>query len=284
MEFTITGTTLAYERVGSGSTVLFVHGSASDMRTWEPQMPAFSARHDTIRMSRRFHRPNAEIGSDEAYLMSQHVDDLIEVLEQLGGGVHLVGHSYGAVTAMVVASRRPDLVRSLVLEEPPAFNLFASDPPKPLEVVKLFRRNRKLAIAFLRFGATVVGPSTKATKKGDLEAAGRIFSQGVLGKAKYASMSAARLNQAAENSPPQERLTDKFVRLDPANVAKISCPTLLISGEDSPDMLRLLAEEVAGIIPGAVHRRVADASHIVHEDQPDVFTQTVMDFLASVDT
>jgi pimeloyl-ACP methyl ester carboxylesterase len=33
--------------------------------------------------------------------------------------VHLVGASYGAYTALVLALRRPDLVRSLVLAEPP---------------------------------------------------------------------------------------------------------------------------------------------------------------------
>lgn len=42
--------------------------------------------------------------------------DTIEFLEAVvGGPVHLVGHSDGAVAALLVALRRPDLVRRLVL-------------------------------------------------------------------------------------------------------------------------------------------------------------------------
>src|SRR5215475_5864038 len=44
--------------------------------------------------------------------------DLVTVLEDYGGA-HLVGQSYGAVVALVAAGRRPDLVRSLVVIEPP---------------------------------------------------------------------------------------------------------------------------------------------------------------------
>ena len=44
-------------------------------------------------------------------------------LPLLDDGAHLVGHSYGAVVAMLLAAEAPQLVRSLVLVEPPAFGL-----------------------------------------------------------------------------------------------------------------------------------------------------------------
>jgi pimeloyl-ACP methyl ester carboxylesterase len=46
----------------------------------------------------------------------------------LADGAHLVGHSYGAVVAVVAATLRPDRVRSLVLVEPPVLPLAADDP------------------------------------------------------------------------------------------------------------------------------------------------------------
>lgn len=49
--------------------------------------------------------------------------DADRAIAALGGRGHLVGHSYGAVTAMLAAQRRPDMVRSLVLIEPACYDL-----------------------------------------------------------------------------------------------------------------------------------------------------------------
>ena len=46
----------------------------------------------------------------------------------LGDGAHLVGHSYGAVIALLAAAARPDAVRSLVVSEPGCLRVAAGDP------------------------------------------------------------------------------------------------------------------------------------------------------------
>jgi len=48
--------------------------------------------------------------------------------ELLGDGAHLVGHSYGAVIALLAAALRPDAVRSLAVSEPGCFNAAAGRP------------------------------------------------------------------------------------------------------------------------------------------------------------
>jgi len=50
------------------------------------------------------------------------------IADLLDGGAHVVGHSYGAVVAMVAAVTRPSAVHSLTLIEPPAFHLASDDP------------------------------------------------------------------------------------------------------------------------------------------------------------
>ncbi len=46
--------------------------------------------------------------------------DLAVLLKALGAyPAHVVGHSYGAYTALILAMKHPELVRSLVLAEPP---------------------------------------------------------------------------------------------------------------------------------------------------------------------
>lgn len=53
-----------------------------------------------------------------AYDLPSIADDLEALLAHLGGPVALVGHSVSAGAAAVVAARRPDLVRALVLISP----------------------------------------------------------------------------------------------------------------------------------------------------------------------
>lgn len=60
--------------------------------------------------------------------------DAADVIDVLGSGAHLVGHSYGGVVAMLAAGAHPELVRSLAVLEPPAFGLVAERAD-----VRLFR-------------------------------------------------------------------------------------------------------------------------------------------------
>jgi pimeloyl-ACP methyl ester carboxylesterase len=51
----------------------------------------------------------------------EHADDLRRVIEAVGGGpADIFASSGGAVNALVLAAKRPDLVRTLVAHEPPA--------------------------------------------------------------------------------------------------------------------------------------------------------------------
>jgi len=54
---------------------------------------------------------------------SDYEVDARDVVDLLAAGAHLVGHSYGAVVAMLAAATRPDLARSLALIEPPPWTV-----------------------------------------------------------------------------------------------------------------------------------------------------------------
>jgi pimeloyl-ACP methyl ester carboxylesterase len=70
--------------------------------------------------------------------------DAEDVIELLGSGAHLVGTSMGGIVAMNAAGRRPDLVRSLTVIEPPAFAL-ACDVPAVRRVSDALKAHWKLA-------------------------------------------------------------------------------------------------------------------------------------------
>jgi pimeloyl-ACP methyl ester carboxylesterase len=120
-----------YVERGSGEPVVFVHGSASDYRTWQAQQDEFAQHFRTMPYSRRYHWPNDEIAEGADYSMTEHVEDLRALLRLLNATpAHLVGHSYGAFVCLLLAIREPGLVQTLALAEPPAITLFVSNQPK----------------------------------------------------------------------------------------------------------------------------------------------------------
>ena len=139
---------LAYVERGGGTPVVLVHGSSSDYRTWEPVLDPLGERFHAIAYSRRYHWPNERIPERTDYSMPEHVDDLEALVRTLEiAPAHLVGHSYGAFLCLLLAIRRPALVRSLVLAEPPVITLFTSSTPRPAEMIRLLLTRPRTAIA-----------------------------------------------------------------------------------------------------------------------------------------
>ncbi len=111
------------DRVGSGPRVVFVHGSMGHgSESFEPLL-ALADRYSLEFVDRR--------GFGRSAPRDDRVDfdlDAADIVEVLGEGAHLVGHSYGGVVSILATARRPNLVRSLTVIEPPFFGLAADDP------------------------------------------------------------------------------------------------------------------------------------------------------------
>ncbi len=102
--------------------LLLVHGSVvnADL-TWSAQKP-LGERFEIVAPNRRGFPPGPDV---------EHVDFEEEAawLEQfLEPGTHLVGHSYGGVISLLAAARRPEVLRSLTVIEPPAFGVARGVP------------------------------------------------------------------------------------------------------------------------------------------------------------
>lgn len=280
----IDGAELEVLEAGNGEPVVLVHGSASDHRTWEAQLDALARRHRVVSYSRRFHWPNEALPDGADYLMGRHVDDLEALLRAVDARpAHLVGHSYGGFVSLLLAIRRPDLVRSLVLAEPPVLTLFVSDPPKPLELLGLLARAPRTAAAIVGFGARGFAPARAAAEAGELEEAGEIFGRAVLGEEAYDRLSEERLEQARVNTFEAEFLGSGFPPLSEEDVRRVEAPALLVSGAESPAFFHRMIDGLARLLPDHERAVITGASHIVHEDDPPAFNARVLDFLERLD-
>ena len=124
----INGENIHYLDVGQGEPVVFVHGGLGDYRSWTGQIDTFSVNHRVIAYSRRYAYPNKQVYVDTAdYSVRIHAKDLAELITTLDlGPVHLVGHSWGAFTSLKVTIDHPELIKTLVLGEPPAHSLISN--------------------------------------------------------------------------------------------------------------------------------------------------------------
>ena len=100
-----------------GAPILFVHGSVTNGEmTWKHQRP-LADRWRLLVVDRRGYFPNPPAEREDFEV------DAADIAEILGAGMHLVGHSYGGVVALLAAAARPAAVRSLTVIEPPAFGV-----------------------------------------------------------------------------------------------------------------------------------------------------------------
>jgi len=222
---------LAVVREGEGPEVLLVHGGASPRTTWAGLEP-LAARWTLAYVYRRGYPP-----SPPAPPRPQDFEvDTRDLLELLEGRPHVVAHSYGALGAAIAATRRPELVRSLTLIEPPLY----LDPDDPEAA-----RVRRLGDEVLKHGMdadpAVLGEFLR-------HAGAPVPDEGPLPEAVAAGVRRAHGGRSpSEARPPLEVLREAGI------------PCLVASGGQDPGPERicdLVASALGGrriVVPGAGH-------------------------------
>ena len=111
---------------GEGPALVLVHGVATSRSIWRHVLPDLATRHmvATPDMPGFGGSPAAGPG----FVLEQVADVLADALAGLPTPFDLLGNSLGGAVAIVLAERRPELVRRLILQRPPASRRTAPDP------------------------------------------------------------------------------------------------------------------------------------------------------------
>lgn len=278
----IRGAELEFSEEGQGEPVVLVHGSVSDLRIWALVVPGLSEHFRVIRYSRRYHWPNESIPEGGNYLMDEQAEDLAALLATVvEEDAHIVGHSYGAYLALLIAIRHPGRVKSLVLAEPPAIPVFSSVPPKPAELLRLMVSRSRVAVSLIRFGLTGLGPAIKTFESGQSEKGLKLFGRTVLGRKAFDGLSAEQLKMVRQNLIEAEFLDSDFSELPDKKLRQVDLPVLLLMAQSSPRLFHHVLERLDDLLPRTTLSVIPDASHIMQVDNPDEFTRKVVDFLKS---
>jgi pimeloyl-ACP methyl ester carboxylesterase len=254
---------IAYEITGEGHPLVLIHAGIADSRMWQPQLDAFSQRYQVIRYDvRGFGRSSPTKG------VFSHRDDLFTLLDALGiERAHLLGLSMGGALAVDFTLDHPERVSALITaaarpsgQEPSPELIDAwTTVDEAIEAGDIDRANE------LELRMWVDGPYRNPT-----------FVAPEI-RALVAEMNRPLLAGPDEGEPEP---------LDPPALGRlheIEAPTLVMFGDrDMPDVVAgsyLLASGIAG----AERVSIPCTAHMFNLEQPDIFNEAVLDFLARVD-
>jgi len=235
---------------GTGPTVVLVHGGASPATTWRG-LESLSENFTLAFVHRRGFPPSPPPVSGR----QDFEVDAEDLMPLLYDRPHVIGHSYGGVSAAIAAIRSPDRVRSLTLIEPAIF-IPECDP-----VVDRFRR---IADTVLADGID----TDPVLLREFLDAAGAPLPD----NAALPQRVIAGIRRAQGGRPPSE------ARPELAVLARAGTPALVASGDHHPAVERVCDAIAAAL--GAQRVIFRGAGHFVPAAQG--FATRLQRFLQSV--
>lgn len=265
----VNGVELPYVEQGQGIPVVFVHGSMTDQRIWDPVRSATAGRFRAIAYTQRYFGPTPWHDGGQLFNQPTHAADLAAFIRGLDAGpVHVVAWSYGGSVATLAAVRYPELFRSLSIHEPTIGSLIASMP------------DGKAAAA--DFGSSIARLRSVANS-GDTLAATRQFWEFVASlpengferepsTLQQIVLDNARTVPLTLNAPPQPISCEM--------VKAIKVPVLVTVGANTRPLWAMAGQALKGCVPDGHLVRLPDSNHDAIIRKPDDFSRVLLDFLA----
>jgi len=259
---------MSYVERGHGNPLVLVHGVLSDYRTWLPLMKELSETSRVIAVSLRHFYPEHWNGKDDDFSLQQHADDLAMFIKTLKlEPADLLGHSRGGAVALLTASQNPKLIRHLILAEPAPFtSLLVNEPSAQKQLA-----HRK----------AVLKKMLQEFHKGKTDAALEVFIDYVVRPATWQHTIEERRNRVRANAwTITGLLNDMEFPFNCSDAAKITSPTLYISGDRKHPLYRNMYAALKACIPHLSKAEIGSAGHQMFQANPTAFVFEVQEFVA----
>jgi N-formylmaleamate deformylase len=225
----------------SGPVVVLLHGLLGDRASVRPVQDRLDESMRVIVPDARGHGATSAI-ADRTVSMTDFANDVVAVLEQEGvtGPVHVVGHGLGAITALELAHWRPDRIASLVLVEPDALTILDGETDE--RIVELREEAR-----------TGQREASDSAYKGLADKALDQYLDrrwGAGWRERLTRIRLASVRRSVQALSPSLDALGRF-RILPEHLEVAAFPTLVVTGEETPEAERIVADLLASWIPGA---------------------------------
>ncbi|WP_239095326.1 alpha/beta fold hydrolase [Planotetraspora silvatica] len=224
------GTTIAYDQVGSGPSVILVGGGFAE-RT-DPIFAALAhalAPHFTVFNYDR--RGRGDSGNTAPYEVRREIEDLAALIKAAGGQAMVFGGSSGGALALEAAAEGLAITRLAVFEPPYVTDGNRPALPSEKEISSLVEAGRRGDAVELFM---IKGADVPAEMVGQMKT--QPFWAGMEAVAHTLAYEAAIIGPG---TVPAERF------------ASVNTPTLVLAGSQSPARMRDAAQVVADVLPNA---------------------------------
>jgi pimeloyl-ACP methyl ester carboxylesterase len=238
------GTTIAYDREGSGPALVLVDGALGSRATgFRPELAGLLGADLTVYNYDR--RGRNESGDTLPYAVEREVEDIEALIDAAGGSAFVYGISSGAALALEAAARLGGKVRALALYEPPygspAFQGNGPDDYEPKLNALLAAGKRGEAVEFFM---SVVGTPPDM----------------------IAGMRSSPIWPVFESIAPTLAydaacMNGGIVPYDRG--ATIEAPTLVMNGGEGFDFMKVTAKALSETIPNARYQELPGQTHNV---------------------
>ena len=250
------GVAVSFDRWGSGPPLVLVHGAFSDHDSnWELVKPLWEKRFTGYAVARR---GRGETDATQGHGLEDEGGDVAAVIRSIGEPVFLLGHSYGAHTALLAAAEAPSRVRKLVLYEPVWPHLVSADAMRPLEALARAGDWDALCVTFFRDLLQVPAAEVDALRASELWPPIVGDAEASLGDIRAISRYAFR--------------AERF--------GGLRVPVLLQTGTESPPEL-YVTDALAAALPDARVEQLRGQAHEGMTTAPEMYADAVARFLLS---
>ena len=251
------GIIIHYTRTGGGKpTLVLLHGLTANGACWTGLAHLLEKEYDIIMPDARGHGESSV--PDYGYRYEDHANDIIGLINSLRlPPPVLLGHSMGGMTAAVVASRSPKLLRGLILADPTFLSIKVQREVRDSDVGDQHRR--------------ILGKSLKDLVA-DMQSRHPNRSSDTIGLIALARLqtSMAAFDILTPPNPDYRQL-----------VRAIDVPSLLVFG-DKGVVSSVVAEELQRLNPRFQVNRIPEVDHGLHYDQPERFAAVIGSFIRSI--
>jgi pimeloyl-ACP methyl ester carboxylesterase len=257
-----------YDEIGQGPTVVLVPGSCSTGAAWRPVIAEWEKRYRCVTTSLPGYGGTAERRSLSDADIANCAEVVEAVIERAEGPVHLVGHSFGGLTALAVALRNKVPLLSLTIAEAPVPNIL----PHHGEHAH-YRAFNDMTDAYV----------AAAFDGGDEEAIAQMIDF-YGGQGAFADLP-PRVRDYVIRSTPSNILDWRSVYgfdSRPALLARMDLPTLVFWGENSHPAVQCANGLMGACIPHARVAVVNDARHFMISTHASETARLISDHVSSV--
>ena len=252
----VDGVTVSCDRYGEGPALVLVHGAFSDHHTnWEFVKPLLETHFTVYAVARR---GRGETTATTDHTLADEARDVAAVIGTIGEPVFLLGHSYGAHTALAAAADISDRVRKLVLYEAAWPALITDETLARLEGLAQAGRWDDLAVTFFR--------DTLSVPDAELDE--------VRATALWPPIVAD-----APASLRDLRALHRYA-FDPERFRGLGVPVLLQVGTESPRHF-YVTDALSGVLPDVRIEELAGQAHEGMTTAPEMYAAAVRRFLLS---